>query len=369
MTRKEARLGGTGLCLAVILAVIGYYKVHFVWGAFFAEVRTMEVRRVLLATGLIYASVCLRAVRWKLLLLRSAKEVGAVQLVGAQFIGFSCVAAFGSLGDLVRPYLIARKLGSSLSSQIALYTIERVFDLASAVLIFTMSLFLGHNSLRLGQRAIFFHVGLVSLIAFLAILSTGLVLARWGEVIAAGVDRHAAARPFAAAFSGRLRSFREGLLTIRSSSDFIMVSAGSLAIWGLVGMAYEQVVHAFIATPQLRTLDFAHVTVLLAASIGGAFVQLPVVGWFTQIAATATTMHTLFQVPTEAATACGAVLLGVTFIFLIPAGILFGRLENLSLFRLVQRTENLQPEASGITDAVVPNNVPPYRPRPESDTQ
>ena len=102
-------------------------------------------------------------------------------------------------------------------------------------------------------------------------------------------------------------------------------------MWSIIGEAYVQTLHAFVQTPELATLPFSRTMLLMAASIGGSLVQLPVIGWFTQIAVTATAMHTLYGAPIEAATACGAVVLIVNLLSIIPIGLLYARLEGTTL--------------------------------------
>ena len=72
--------------------------------------------------------------------LAPTKKVSAGSLLGSQFIGFTAVALFGRLADLTRPYLVARRMGLPLSSQMAVYTIERMFDLGAAAMIFSSAL-------------------------------------------------------------------------------------------------------------------------------------------------------------------------------------------------------------------------------------
>ncbi len=50
------------------------------------------------------------------------------------------MALIGRVADPVRPYLIARKTGLSLSSQIAVYIVERLFDAGSMALIFSIAM-------------------------------------------------------------------------------------------------------------------------------------------------------------------------------------------------------------------------------------
>jgi hypothetical protein len=92
-----------------------------------------------------------------------------------------------------------------------------------------------------------------------------------------------------------------------------------------------QTLHAFVDTPQLATIPFSRTMLLMGASIGGSMLQLPIVGWFTQIAVTATAMHEFYGAPIEAATACGALLLGVTFLCIIPTGLIFARINHVNL--------------------------------------
>jgi len=55
------------------------------------------------------------------------------------------------------------------------------------------------------------------------------------------------------------------------------------------------------------------------------------VGWFTQIGVLAGAMILLFGVKQEAATACGAVILLVCNLSVIPVGLIYARFEQVSL--------------------------------------
>jgi glycosyltransferase 2 family protein len=50
-------------------------------------------------------------------------------------IGFTAVALIGRVADLVRPYLVSKRTGLPISSQIAVYIVERLFDAGSMALI------------------------------------------------------------------------------------------------------------------------------------------------------------------------------------------------------------------------------------------
>ena len=67
--------------------------------------------------------------------MRHNKKVPLFSLLGTQVIGFTAVALIGRFADPVRPYLVAKKTGEPLSSQIAVYIVERLFDFGTMALI------------------------------------------------------------------------------------------------------------------------------------------------------------------------------------------------------------------------------------------
>jgi glycosyltransferase 2 family protein len=322
--------------LLLVLAVVANRgRIHFDWGAFWLQVRHIRWVRIAIAVALIYSTYWLRALRWAVLL-SAQKKVSASALLPPQFIGFTAVALFGRMADVIRPALVARRIGLPVSTQFAVYTVERMFDLGAAAIIFSGALlFLPRD---LPHHEIFVRTGAVSLAgtAFLAIFAVVLRLS--GAAVAAFV-RHVLgglSQSIANSVADKIQDFREGLNTLASTRDLFVTVLISLAMWIMIGFAYVETLHAFADTPQLATLGFSRTMLLMAASIGGSLLQLPVIGWFTQIAVTATAMHEFYDAPVEVSTACGAILLAVTFLSIIPAGLLCARIERVSLRALPQ---------------------------------
>jgi uncharacterized protein (TIRG00374 family) len=123
------------LAALAALVVWGRDRIHFDFGVFGAQLAQADWRKIAIALGCIYVCYVIRSVRWALLL-RHNKKVGLLSLLGTQVIGFTAVALIGRIADPVRPYLVARKTGLPLSNQVAVYIVERLFDLASMALIF-----------------------------------------------------------------------------------------------------------------------------------------------------------------------------------------------------------------------------------------
>ena len=325
------------LCIAFAL-----HRAHFDWQAFFGQLRLVAWPHVAAGVACIYATYWLRSWRWAELC-RPVKRIRPAEVLGAQFVGFTAVALFGRLADLARPYLVARRIQLPVSSQIAVYTVERIFDLGAAAVVFSSAL--AFTPAGLPHRDRFVRVGLGSLAATLVLAAFALAIRLHGDRVAATARRLLArlSPRFAAGVEDKILGFRSGLQAISTFREFLLAALISVGMWCLIGGSYWQTAHAFASTPELATLSFSRTMLLMAASLGGSLLQLPGLGWFTQIAATAAAMRGFYGAPLEAATACGALLLLVTSLSIVPAGLLFARLEGLSLRGATRTSEDPQP--------------------------
>ena len=332
-----------GAAVVIVLAVVLRGRVHFDVRAFFGQVRYVDWRGVALGIGCIYFAYFCRAFRWAILM-RPQKHVSSTSLLGTQVIGFTAVALFGRPADPVRPYLVAKRTGTPLSAQFAVYIVERMFDSAAMAAIFSATLFLAPDSRTLPHHELFAKVGKIGLVGSLGIFVLMVAIRLSGEALAVYAEQSLGSLSVKLGHSvaAKIRSFRKGLDTIRSWGEFFAVAGISLGMWGLIISAYIFVMHAFTAVPELSRLSFASSMLLMAASIVSSVVQLPVIGWFTTIAATSETMRGFFDVPREAAYACGALLLIVTFLSVIPAGLLFAHFQRISLRGVKKQSEEAQ---------------------------
>lgn len=348
----KRRSGVLWAVLVLVLAVIVFLyrdRIHFDWATFKEQIRHIHVGHAIAGIALIYATYWLRAMRWSVLV-QPMKEVKSSALIGPQFIGFTAVALFGRLADLTRPYLVARKIELPLSSQIAVYTLERMFDLGSAALIFSTAL--AFMPKEMPHQHVFMRAGLGSLALTLAIALFAIAVRVAGGAVAgfARAMLSPLSKPMAESIAEKIVGFRDGLNALKSGREFVVVAGISLLMWGMIASAYVQTAHAFVQTPELGTLSFSRAMLLMAASIGGSLLQLPIVGWFTQIAVTATAMHTFYGAPIEAATACGTLLLVVTFLCIIPAGLVFAQIEQVSLRKITSESEEAGKETAVVQE-------------------
>jgi hypothetical protein len=89
----------------------------------------------------------------------------------------------------------------------------------------------------------------------------------------------------------------------------------------------------------------------MIASGGASIIQLPVLGWFTQIGIVAAAISGVSGATAEAATACAATLLLVTFLAIVPVGVIWARLEGLSLKKVSEESEHAGEEALAVSEA------------------
>lgn len=337
MDKRKTIFWAVVVVAVAVLVVVFRHRVHFDWAMFWQQLRLVGWGHIAAGIALIYATYWLRSVRWAVFL-SPTKKVSAVSLLGPQFIGFTAVALFGRLADLTRPYLVARRVQLPLSTQVAVYTIERMFDLGAAALIFSGALVLMPKGMP--HHEVFVKAGIVSLVLTLAIAVFAGVVRLAGGVVA-GFARGTVgllSKSAGESLATKILGFRDGLNALKSLRDFGVAAALSLAMWFMIGWAYVETAHAFVHTPELAGLTFSRTMLLMAASIGGSLLQLPIIGWFTQIAVTAAAMHGFYGAPIEAATACGALLLLVTFLCIIPAGLVYSRVEHVSLKKIADES-------------------------------
>jgi uncharacterized membrane protein YbhN (UPF0104 family) len=320
--------------VALVFFILVFWLAHshasFNWTSLAHQLRSVSPVLILVAFACTYLGYWLRAWRWSVLLAPLHKTT-TLQMLPSQLIGFTIVALFGRFADLGRPYLIARRLKTPVATQLAVYSIERAFDLASAAIIFSTTLVFAPRNMP--HHEAFARAGILSLAAtlFLAIFALSLRFA--GHRVAALATRilRPISETFAHSASERILEFSQGLRIVSTLGEFLSALTISIGMWLVIAFMYLEAVHAFRATPSLANLSFAGTMLLLATGLGGSLLQLPILGWFTQIAVLAAALHGFFNVPLETATACGVVLLLVANLAVIPGGFLAAQLEGISL--------------------------------------
>jgi glycosyltransferase 2 family protein len=341
-----------------ILAFLVYLQFRewrtFDWSRFLENSRDVSWRHVFHGVVLIYLGYILRALRWKIFLRPVRKNTSTLSLVSPTLVGFTGLAVLGRPGELIRPYLIARRVNLSFSSQLAVWAVERIFDLGAFTVLMIGGIFLP-TKLRAfaAARPVYYHWLHVA-----GYLLTGLVLALFtlamlvnykGPGIADWVERRFShlAQNLGHRIAQRVREFAGGLNTIHGPLSFLLLAAVSILMWWLIALSYKEVTHAYGAP--MHEMSVTRVLLLMGSSMVGSMLQLPGVGGGSQLA-TIEALDKVFQIPRELAVSCGILLWLVSFVAVVPAGLLLAHRERLSLRKVAEESEKAE------TGAVLPNS-------------
>jgi len=221
--------------------------VLFLWSIDLASVRRAIARARLHLLGgaiaLVSVSLAVRALRWRALLAGLGRP-GFFACFEATVIGLmlNSVAPTGRLGEVVRPFLLARREGFAASSTFATVVLERVLDLATVVVLLGGSLVLAPSAASVrGQMALqALRLGALTSFVIVVVLLAGMrVVARRpeGAVDAMRVlGRWLPAHLLESAMR-HLRTSLEGLRALAGSGRLGLIAVLSVAVWIAIALA------------------------------------------------------------------------------------------------------------------------------------
>lgn len=263
-----------GLVISAIFLVLAFRKINYqaLWGIL------IETRLWWLLPGLAiyFGSMLIRTWRWQYLL-NPIKKVSAKVLFPIIFIGYMGNNVFPlRMGEILRTVVLKRREDVAISASLATIVIERIFD--AVVIVGFVLLNLGQLSalpgteslLNLGSlatwAALVFALGLIvfilvaifpeSTMRILHKLFSKLLPKSWQQAVISITDR-----------------FLEGLMSLRSPKDALMILITSIMVWILETGLYWSVNQAFgleLNLGQLMLLNGAvNMVLLIPAAPGG----------------------------------------------------------------------------------------------------
>ncbi len=275
----------------------------------------------------------LRAWRWQALLL----PLGRARFRTAfrtTVIGFAATFLLpGRVGEVLRPYLLARREGFKVPSTLATIVVERLLDLAAVLLLFACALpFLGIDVGRDVEWA-----GGIAAVAAVAGLATLFVCAGHPERLgrlAGWVTRWLPPR-IAEVADHLVRTFAEGLAVMRQPGALVLAACWSIPLWLSIALGIWVTSAAF-------DLTFSYLgsfLVMMFLVVGVAAPTPGGVGSFHYFYLLAVTRF--FGADAATAAAAALVLHAVSFVPVTILGLTFMSQDGLSLGRL----KSLRPAA------------------------
>lgn len=321
----------TGLVSLLALGLFGWFLRNANLGNVWAALRSARGDLLALAVGLVGVIYWARAIRWQFLL----GPIGPTRFRTAfrtTVIGFA--ASFllpARAGDVLRPYLLARKEGLSASATFATIVLERVLDMIAVLVL--LAVYAWGGAARSVPAALLRPVQLsaaVGVVAAVVLLALMFILASHPERVGRGVLRMNRILPhrIADALAGFARAFSEGLAVARTPRPLIAAFAWSFPLW--LAIAFQ----AWCVTTALgMSMPLLGAFLVQAMLVIGVAVPTPgAVGGFHEAYRVAVT--TFFGASNDAAVGGAIVLHAVSFVPVTILGLWFMARDGMSVFGL-----------------------------------
>jgi glycosyltransferase 2 family protein len=301
----------------------------FDWGLMMDTLAHARLGWILFSWVAIYAAYFGRALRWAVFLKPLKPAPSMRNLMVATIVGFTAINLLGRPGEVVRPYLIASKEEVPITSQLAAWVLERIFDLLMALVIFGFALTQVKTSgaavgrqlawvLTMGGRIVGLTCGglLLMLMGFRHFAEPTL---RWLTK-----SLHFLPGRQFAKIQQLIGAFVQGMESTRSDSALFWVLVYSILEWALILLWYRSVAFAFTGF-NLTNVD---VLIFMAFVNFGVVIQIPGIGGGLQVVAVLV-LTELFKIRFELATAFALLIWITTFIVTVPIGLLVAFREGL----------------------------------------
>jgi uncharacterized protein (TIRG00374 family) len=283
-----------------------------------------------------------RALRWMVMLRPLTANGSFVALLNSTVIGFTAIVLFGRPGELVRPYLIAKKSGVSLSSQLAAWLLERIYDLLCVILIFGFALTsIDNDRTTLGPglqwvlTAGGWILGAIGIVCLAVLFMVGGLSERSGRRLREGMG--VIPDKYRVKVEGFLLSFAGGMSSTRSRSHVLKLVLYTILEWVIIIAAHYCLFQAFAQTAHLTWAD---TMVFIGFIAFGSVVQVPGIGGGMQVAAIIV-LTEIFGLRLEAASGVSILIWLTMSVAVVPIGLILAFMEGLSWssLRSIKATE------------------------------
>ena len=328
---------------ALALAVLGWLAWNywhtrvFEWELFASTFRALDAAWLGAAAFIAWLTYLGRALRWRVLIRHLKPNPSLWNLFTGTAIGFTAIVLFGRPGEMVRPYVIGLKERLSFSSQMAAWLVERMYDLMMALLIFGIALSqVKTTGVKIGEGLQWVlsaggyaaaGVATICIVVFVALRQFGEASVR--RIIEAG---SVLPERYHGILSRLVSAFSEGIQSTKNSSAVLSALAYSVVEWVLIVLCYACI---FRASPSTAAFGWMDVLIFVGFVSFGSVVQIPGVGGGMQIV-TIAVLTELFGMPVEVSGGLAVVLWIITFVVIVPFGLILAFHDGLNWGKLRQ---------------------------------
>ncbi len=322
--------------MAVLLAALGWYFYpqwrawEFDWRLVARSFLGVRVPWLLASLVPIAGAYVVRAFRWAVFMRPVKPHPSLRNLLSATIIGFTAITLFGRPGEFVRPYLIAVKERVPATTQLAIWMLERTFDLLMALLVFGFALSRVRSSELLvgpGLAWLLAAGGKLTVLLTAAVLILLLSFRHLSDPVRHRLLHflHFLPERHFLKIERILAAFVQGVESTRSDRALAAIVLYSLLEWVLIAACYWCLAGAFADLVRLGWVD---VLIFMGFVSFGAAVQIPGIGGGIQVASVVV-LTELFGARLEVATAFGITAWIITFVVVVPIGLILAVKEGL----------------------------------------
>ncbi len=322
------------------------------------ETRHASPGVLLLALAVTMVTYVCRAFRWQYLL----ASIGRTRFwVGLETTVIGAAASFllpARPGEVLRPYLLARRENLPATAAFATVILERLLDLITVLLLFGFFVAVINPTSLAGDPALYTRVkfgGLVAAAVSIVLLAVFFALAGHPERLGRAALRVEAVLPqrLAHAVARFVETFAQGLVVVRQPRRLFVSLLLSFPLWFSIAAGIWLTSRAFHMT-------FGYVASFLVTTLLVVGVAVPTpgaVGGFHALYKY--TVTTFFDVPGDRAAGAAIVLHAISNVPVTLIGLLFMAREGLSLARIGQMTHDAEASPSGMIASEGRREPPP----------
>jgi len=342
---KQSRRVLLVILAGFVLVALLVYRLRtapFQWQVFLTTFYRVDLGWLAGSVLLMLGTYVGRALRWEVMLRPLGRTVSLRKLTYDTAIGFTAVVLLGRPGELVRPYLISVSAGVPFSSQMAAWLLERILDLLAVLLLFGFGLTrIPSHGLKLGAGlrwvlgaggylAVFLGAAcIVFLILFRNFAEP--VRSRLGDALSFLPPKHLERA------ERMIGAFSQGMQATRDRVFLTLLLVFTVIEWVIIVASYYTLFRAFPAT---STFNITDVVIFLGFVAFGSIVQIPGIGGGIQVAAIIV-LTEIYRLPLEAATGLAIFLWIITFVVVVPFGLLCAFHEGVNWSKLKHLREDV----------------------------
>jgi uncharacterized protein (TIRG00374 family) len=319
----------TALIIAATVGLVAFFLRDADMAGVWAETRRADPWLLFLALVMTFATYVIRAWRWQSML----APLGPTRFSSAlrtTIIGFAASAVLPArAGEVLRPYLLARRERLNATAAFATIIIERLIDLATVLVLFGVFVLFVPAGTVSGDPSKLSHVkfwGVLASVGAIAGMILLFVLAGHPERLgraALRIERVLPAR-LAAVVARFVETFAQGLAVMRSPVRLLETIALSFPLWLAIAVQIWLASQAFhITFPFTGTF-----LVILFLAVGVAVPTPGQIGGFH--AAYEIAVTTFFAVPSDRAVGAAIVLHAMSFLPVLGVGLILMAREGLT---------------------------------------